>query len=198
MGQPAGAPALELARWYPFQIVLCAYPLPGMDCGAFLAELRGERTLCRHAGLVLLTSVASSDAAATLVGRGANRVILLEHAQRELPEVVAVLVGVSRRSEIRVPVRLLLPKRQEWESLHTVNLSETGALIRSPRIVAKGTEVDLEIDLPGEPGLPVKVRAEVVRATSPTRERVRGLGVRFLSFQKSDKYRFDLFLRRSS
>lgn len=198
VGQPSGPAALEAARWYPFRILLCAYPLRGMDIGAFLAEVRGERSLCRHAGLILLTSPAAKDDAAVLVGRGANRVISLDAASRELKDTVAALEGISRRTEVRITVLLSPPDEQRWESFQSVNLSETGILVRTPKVIAKGTEVDLELVLPSEPGLPIRVRGEVVRATSPTRERVRGLAVRFLSFQRSDKYRYDVFLRRSA
>lgn len=198
VAQPSGAAALEAIRWYPFRVLLCAFPVPEMDTAAFLAELRGEHSLCRHAGLVLLAPALAMSDAAGLVGRGANRVLSVDAPEMELRDAVGALIGVSRRREVRIPVRLSAPDEQRWTSFQSVNLSETGALIRTSKTIARGTAVDLELDLPGEPGLPIRVRGEVVRATSPTRERVRGLGVRFLSFQRSDKFRYEVFLRRNT
>jgi len=194
-GEHSGTAAAELANWYPFRIVLSRFPVPGLEAAELLAGLRGVRSMCRHCGIILAAEAADLPTARALVGQGANLVIPFDAVAAQLHDAIAVLEGVSRRAEVRIPVRVFMPDLKAWHMLQSVNLSETGLLVRCPKAIAKGVELDVELSLPGE-SLPIRVRGEVVRATSPRRETVRGIAVRFLSFHQADKYRYDTFLRR--
>jgi hypothetical protein len=195
VGQPSGEMAAEMARWFPFRILISRFPIPKTEASAFLGELRGPKSMCRHSGVILAAESADVEAAQELVGHGANLVLAFDDVAAQLHDSIALLEGVSRRAEVRVPVRAFLPDQKRWQVLQSANLSETGLLMRSPKPIAKGTELDLELALPGE-SAPIRVRGEVVRATSPRRESVRGVAVCFLSFHEADKYRYDAFLRR--
>jgi hypothetical protein len=70
-------------------------------------------------------------------------------------------------------------------------------LLRTPKEIDKGTEVDLHFTVPGD-DLPIHVRAKVVRNTTFGREDFTGVGARFLSFVGEGRHRLELFLRRGT
>ena len=75
----------------------------------------------------------------------------------------------------------------------TENLSASGMLIKTERRYDKGTKIDFEFSLPDDIR-PVSGIAEVVRQTMVGRDRVGGIGMRFLSFAGDSQRRFESYV----
>ena len=62
------------------------------------------------------------------------------------------------------------------------NISETGMLVRTNHLLPVGAQVRVAITLPSQPE-PIQATAEIVRHTDPNKEKIRGLGLRFLQIK---------------
>jgi len=180
---PGPKGAVELIARVPFVLLVVRYPLPGMEIEAFLAEVRKQGSPCRKASLLLLASDGDLRAARALVGRGANRVVPLARCEKELVAAVSALSDVAPRKEARYVARLevRIDDARDVVFCQTENLSASGMLLVTDRRYRKGTRIHFELRVPGEER-PVAGVAEVVRHTLHGREKVGGLGVRFVSF----------------
>jgi uncharacterized protein (TIGR02266 family) len=74
------------------------------------------------------------------------------------------------------------------------NFSETGMLVRTGETYPKGSRLSFEFQLAGD-YLPIRGEGVVVRETTMGREQVRGIGIRFVSFEKDGLARLQRFLR---
>jgi len=69
-------------------------------------------------------------------------------------------------------------------------------LLRGVTQFPVGTTFGFEMVVPGE-AKPIRGTAEIMRVTDPRREDVHGVGVRFVSFEGSDRLRLEMFIGRS-
>ena len=67
-------------------------------------------------------------------------------------------------------------------------------LLATERRLPRGTRVDFELTLPTV-DRPVTGQAEITRLTIPGRERVQGMGMRFLSFAGDSQEVYEEYLR---
>ena len=69
--------------------------------------------------------------------------------------------GRAQRFPVRIPVRYRLARSREWFEAYTENISRSGVLFRTVRVLEPATPLDLRLELPpvdnGE-----SVRGEVV------------------------------------
>jgi len=192
---PSALEGLERIAWFPFRLVICRFPCPKMEMTDALAAIRSEGSLCRNAGVVLLSSADNLDEAAAFIGRGVNRVITFNNLSADLAQVLKELEEVPQRYNLRVMVRAVLPKQRHTELWQTENISSSGMLVRCSKKPPEGSELDVELTLPGA-GVPIKARAEIVRGTIASYERLVGVGIRFLSFVGEDQFRYESFLQQ--
>ncbi len=75
----------------------------------------------------------------------------------------------------------------------TENLSRSGMLVRAGEPYDIGTSVLFEFFLDDDPK-PVAGEGRIVRHTTPGRENVRGMGIRFTRFEKEGSRRVERFL----
>jgi DNA-binding response OmpR family regulator len=192
---PRAGMALELVARVPFDVLLARHPLADIPVQEFLDAVRAADSPCRSAPLLLLVERGDLDAAAAYVGRGANRVVAVEESPERLQGEVSALLTVAPRSAIRLMVRLQveIDDGRQLALCQSENVSETGMLVRSSEVLPLGTQLELEFFL-GEEPLPVRGTAEVVRHTTPGREEVRGMGLRFLSLHGNGAARLRRFL----
>jgi hypothetical protein len=163
----------------------------------FLETVRGSGSLCRTAGLVLIATDEQSRGAVRYVGRGANRVVRFGDLAAELPVAMAELGAVSKQVRLDVFVRAFWEGGTGPELWQAENVSATGMLLRTQTQLPKGTEVELELKLPGDTST-IRTRTLVVRHTTLGREDVLGLGVRFLSFEGDGQQRLEEFQLNSA
>ena len=192
---PAGA--LELLGPVPFHMLMVRYPLPNMSMDEFLAKIRHPLTRSRKSSLVILADHKHIDEAQNFVLKGANRVIELEPTATHIENVVADLLHIAPRRSARFMARIQARLDGTPRSVLGVirNTSATGLLMETDQMLRQGTEVAFELTIPGG-RFPVRGRAEVVRHTTLEKERVRGLGMRILSFSGTSGEEYNAFIRR--
>ncbi len=194
---PSGTGALELTAQVAIEVLLVRYPLPDMDLGVFLQAVRQGDSPCLASPILLLAAAGEADEAEAYVGRGANRVLRLEDAAEELQETVSGLLAVAPRKAARFLARMeiKLGGAKDMILCQTENLSASGMLIRTERRYDKGTKIDFEFSLPDDTR-PIVGVAEVMRHTIVGRDKVGGIGVRFLSFGGDSQRRFATYLQQ--
>ncbi|HOC44380.1 MAG TPA: PilZ domain-containing protein [Thermoanaerobaculales bacterium] len=189
---------LDLVQGTPFDVVIIGYPVSREALNRFLDAARTKGAACRRAGLVLITESVHSEAAQALIGRGANRVVTAEELENRLVTAVEDLASPAPRLPVRIPARVQLfaDGRPLRLMAQVDDVSASGMLVRGVTQFPVGTVFGFEVVVPGE-AKPIRGTAEIMRLTDPRREAVRGVGVRFVSFEGSDRLRLEMFIDRS-
>jgi CheY-like chemotaxis protein len=183
-----GPKGLRLASRRRFDALLVSHPVAGAPTSRFLRAVRGPESACRTSPLVLVTPERSRRDAEIYLGRGATRVLTLEEVPQGLPGVLQPLFLVAPRTNLHVPTRIEVvgqpfPRRVFCE---TVNLSNTGMLLRTPHSLPRATELRFELFLPGL-ARPLRGQGEVVRLTLQGREPFPGIAVKFGGLSEFDE-----------
>ena len=120
-------------------------------------------------------------------------------AARRLQAAISRLLLVARRSSLRLMVRIVvnIGEGAALEMAQTENLSETGMLVRTDESYPLGSRLTFEFHMGGD-RLPIRGEGTVMRRTTPGRESVRGIGVRFASFERDGAVRLQRYLRELS
>jgi hypothetical protein len=189
-------PTLELCRTLPsLDLLIATCPLDTSDVGGFVAEVRRLRT--PNPPLVLL--LAKSDLFDSLdrVPDEHLQFLSLDQSPEELQKEVLVRFGRRPRVAQRILVRLEvhLEFATVFRACQTVNLSETGMLVRTSELFPVGTMTQYNLLLEEDPR-PVQGMAEVVRHADFKSEKFRGVGLRFLRFRADGQERVQAYLTR--
>jgi hypothetical protein len=189
---------LDLVEGTSFDVIIIGFPVSRAALTRFLDTARAPGAACRRAGLLLITEDNHSDAAAALVGKGANRVVLATELEARIREAVEELARPAPRVSVRMPARLQLfaDGRPLRLMAQIENLSASGMLLRGVTQFPVGTALEFEMVVPDEPK-PIRGTAEITRTTNPMREPVQGVGVRFVNFEGSDRLRLEMFVDRN-
>lgn len=196
---PRASAALDLVGRIPVDVLLVGYPLPDVAVQQFLDAIRSESSPCRQSPLLLLAHREQLAEARRFVGRGANRVVAVEESAERLQAEVSKLLAVAPRSSLRLMVRMLvnIGEGATLEMAQSENLSETGMLVHTGEVYPLGSRLNFEFHLGGD-RLPIRGEGEVARHTTPGREQVRGMGIRFVSFERDGLIRLQRYLRQGS
>ncbi|HVS01579.1 MAG TPA: PilZ domain-containing protein [Thermoanaerobaculia bacterium] len=191
---PRAAMALELLAAIPFDLLLAVYPLPDIEMQTFLDALRAPGSACRQTPLLLLAAGAQLEAAERFVGRGVTRLVPLEDSADRLRQELSRFLAMEPRSAPRAAARFHVRVEAEGGRMlcQSANVSTTGMLLTGD-VVPVGSRVGFEFTL-GRDLTAVRGEGEVVRHTTPGREQTRGMGVRFLGFERDGLQRLQRFL----
>lgn len=194
---PSAAGSLELTTRVPFEVLLVRFPLPDMDLYEYLQAIRRDGSPCQRASILLLAEGGRDEEAASYIGRGANRVIKLEDTNGNIQSLISSLLSVAPRKAARFLARLeiKLGGAKDMILCQTENLSSTGMLIKTDKRYDVGTRINFEFALP-EDERPIAGIAEIMRHTMIGRDKVGGIGLRFLSFAGDSQRRFEAYLNR--
>jgi len=188
---------LDLVQSTAFDVIIIGFPVSAAALSRFLEMARAEGAACHRAGLVLITQNESSAAANALVGRGANRVVAVDEMDTKLVSAVEDLASPAPRVPVKIPanIQLFSDGRPLRLMAQIQNLSASGMLLRGVTQFPLGTTFEFEIAMPDDPS-PIRGTAEITRITDRQREIVEGVGVRFVSFEASDRVRLEMFVDR--
>lgn len=189
---------LDLVQGTSFDVIIIGFPVSKAALSRFLDTARAPGAACRRAGLLLITEDGHSDAAAALIGKGANRVVLESELDGRILSCVEELASPAPRVSVRMParIRLFADGRPLRLMAQIENLSASGMLLRGVTQFPVGSAFEFEMVMPGEPK-PIRGAAEITRITDSRREVVQGVGVRFISFEGSDRLRLEMFVDRN-
>jgi hypothetical protein len=180
-------------------LILAGCPADGSMIRACVEEYRSPTSLSRHAAIVLFAGPGSLAEARRLIGRGVNHVVSLDKPQELWQDTVLSLLDVARRFELRTPVEVTaeLNGAPLRAACLTENVSLSGMLVNCSDEVELpvGATLSFALAVPGDE-TPICGRARVARTTDPRRERIAGIGARFVSFSESDQSRLRSVLTR--
>jgi CheY-like chemotaxis protein len=182
--------SVELARSERFDLVIFDAEPRQVTLGEVVAMIRDERSESRLTSLLVLAEHRNADAARRLIGRGVNRVMLLDDPPKLIDKEVADLLHIAPRANIRLATRLRTSVADGTEEVlgEVVNLSLSGLLVQTDMLFEMGEQVVVSI-YPGDRDDPVVAKAEVTRRALSERGGVDGFGFRFLSLAADGELR---------
>jgi uncharacterized protein (TIGR02266 family) len=107
-----------------------------------------------------------------------------------------VAAPTSGRREVRITVNREFKSIEEFIYEYVVNISRTGAFIRSRRPLPVGTQVKLEFTIVGDELETIKGLGEVVRVVPPGKKEAPGMGVVFTRLTSVSRRLIDSMLAR--
>lgn len=170
-----------------FDAIVVHLPLPGVGLGVLLSSIRSKEARCRRSGLVFLAPENTLGAVEKLLGRGVNRVLPNTATAADVLQALEAVQGAAERVSIRLPVQLevALPAGDSQTMCQTENLSESGMLLKGFQHYPLGTRFSFQLQVPGTDRC-LKGVAEVARTTDADREKVEGIGARFIEVEESE------------
>lgn len=187
--------SVELAQSEPFDLVIFDAGVREGTLEQVVDFLRHGMSASRNTSILVLAGPNHVDTARNLVGRGVNRVMLLDDPPELIGRQVAELLDIAPRASLRFSTLLQTSVGDGAVEVlgEVVNLSATGMLIATETSFEPGEQVVMTINLGGQQGL-VSAKAEVVRQAHGDRGGIDGIGVRFLSFAGDGKEKIEAVL----
>jgi len=183
-----------LATNVVYDLIVAEYPLPDLSIVDFLGILKAP-TLPSGDTQILLITQEDQMAAVTLHTAADDRVqVVPQHSSAQFlhTALAGSLVGVADRKASRLMIQFeaKLGAGKLMRICQTSNVSTTGLLIHTTRLMPVETEMDVSFYLPGDPR-PIDGKVRVVRHSDPQREEESGMGVEFVRLQQAarDKLR---------
>lgn len=166
-------------RW---RLVVIGVPVEAPPLGDILRAIRRAGSPAREASVILAGARDLPQVSAALEA-GANRLLDWPGSADAARAVAAGLLEIAPRRGMRVMAKLqvVIATRTKRFACQSIDISQSGILLRAQEEIEVGTEADLEFSLPGDNNL-IQVRARVVRRTRLDRERAPGVGLRFERF----------------
>ena len=187
--------ALEIMQdGAPPSAVLVSYPLWDTSLDDLLAAMTRMISENESVPVVILAPENVLFEVAAFEDRGCT-VLSEDKEPEELLKSVRGLLGHLNRAHPRFIVRMAVAvgAGSVLRACQSEDISLSGMLIRTSEEFPVGSQVRLEFSLTDEEE-PIACQAEVVRYTQPDLEKVRGMGVNFLSFEEDGWQRLEDFL----
>ena len=182
--------SLILATNVAYDLIIAEYPLPDLSIVDFLGILQAPTLPSADSPIVLITRQDHLEGVEKhVVDNELVTVISQDSTPQVLHSVLAQsLSGVAARktSRLMVQIEAEIDAGRMLRVCQTSNVSETGMLIHTSRLLPVDTEVGISFYLPGDPR-PIDGRVKVVRHTDPTRESLAGMGVHFTQLETTSR-----------
>lgn len=192
----SGQHALTLAHKLAYDLILSQHPLADVGLKELLAGLRSSASASHVSPVLILTRETRLDSMAEFLDGVTVQACCIDVAPEQLERALVELVGLAIRVNARVLVEMEvgLEGGAKNRVCQTVNLSESGLLIRSLQPPPLGEQIPMKLHLPDR-FEPIRVLGEVVRHTGPEEE-VRGAGLRLLRVDAANEERLAAFIAR--
>lgn len=187
--------SVELARSESFDLIIFDAEVREGSLEKIVDTIRHGMSASRNTSLLVLAQPHTADAVRPLIGRGVNRVMLLDDPPELIGQQVAELLNIAPRANLRFSTHLQTSVGDGAVEVlgEVVNLSSSGLLIETDTSFEPGEQVVVTINLGGERGS-VSAKAEVVRQANRERGGIDGIGARFLSFAGDGKEKIEAVL----
>jgi len=187
--------SVDLARSEPFDLLIFDAEVKEGTLEQVVDAIRHGMSASRNTSILVLTRPGTVDAARDLIGRGVNRVMLLDDSPELIGQQVAELLNIAPRANLRFSTHLQTSVGDGAVEVlgEVVNLSSTGMLVETETSFEPGERVVVTINFGGQRGS-VSAKAEVVRQAYSDRGGVDGIGIRFLSFAGDGKEKIEAVL----
>ncbi len=182
--------SLILATNVVYDLIVAEYPLPDLSIVDFLGILQAPTLPSADTQILLITS---EDQIAGVNQHTADddrvKVVPQQSSAQFLHSALAgSLTSVADRKASRLMVQFeaKLGAGKLMRICQTSNVSETGLMIHTTRLMPLETEMDVSFYLPGDPR-PIDGKVRVVRHTDPDREEIAGMGVEFVHLPQTSR-----------
>lgn len=188
--------ALLLTQRMRYRYLIVAYPVADLEFDRFLSELRRAPSPSLTARLLLVTSEDRFREASGLRDEGLIAgAVSVERTEAEIETALTYFMKTAPRVSESFAVRLQVVGSECDDILaETVNLSESGLLVRTDAKLPPGTAVEVQMEL-RRSRQPIVASAVVVRAANPQSEQVTGLGLQFVGFAADGQARLAVCIR---
>ena len=189
-----GKGSLVLLQNLKFSLIVIEHPLPDMELSELLRELRGPESRCSEAPVLVLTRE-DPEALTAIYGDPLMTFHTLSDQADALLMLTANQLGVAARraSRLLVQIKVELGAAKILRACQSVNISESGLLLRTERPLPLETEVDLKFSLPYSTR-GIQAQGRVVRYTDRDAEGLVGLAVHFDSISGEDREAIATFI----
>ncbi len=182
--------SLILATNVAYDLIIAEYPLPDLSIVDFLGILQGPTLPCAESQILIICSEDQVDSVHRYTDQDERVSVVPQGASAQFLHscLAGSLKGVAERKKSRLMIQLeaTLGAGKLMRVCQTSNVSESGMLIHTTRLVPLQTEMDISFYLPGDPR-PIDGRVRVVRHSDPVKEQQAGMGVEFTSLSTSAK-----------
>ena len=189
----SGSEALLKARDQQPQLVIFGFDLFDMSAPEFCREIRADDAT-RGISL-LLVSERDTDHGDLCMAAGCNDVIYRPLRRDELDGKVQKLTSIPVRRELRTitKIEVSLEKDGRFFLGRSVNISSTGMLVETDRVLPGTGPIRLHFFLPGD-AKPMQIESEILRAEfTGTMARY---GVHFLNATDDERTRVEAYVHR--
>jgi Tfp pilus assembly protein PilZ len=187
--------SVDLALAKPFDVMILNADRRVGTLAPVVESIRDEKSASRKTSLLVMADPGGADAARDLIGRGVNRVMLLDDSPELIGQQVSALLNVTPRAASRFSVRLKTSVSDGTVKAmgEVVNLSVGGMLVESDTPFEPGDEVVVSIEL-GDQWGSVSSNAVVVRQAYRARGGIDGIGIRFVGLAVDGKAKIEGYL----
>lgn len=188
-------PSIDLALAKPFDVMIFNAESIDGSLAPVVDAIRVEKSASRKTSLLVMAGPGGADAARDLIGRGVNRVMLLDDSPELILQQVSALLNVAPRAAVRFSVRLKTSVSNGTVDVLgvVVDLSVSGMLIETDTPFEPDDEVAVSIDL-GDQWGSVSTKAVVVRQAYRARGGIDGIGIRFVDLAVDVKAKIEGYL----
>ncbi|HPR65476.1 MAG TPA: TIGR02266 family protein [Thermoanaerobaculia bacterium] len=182
----------------PFHLLILGIPVEDMRIEDLFHSIRTENMPCIKSPVLLLGSSSILDDYRKYIGKGASSVLDGDLESLTLVGEIGRLMEVAPRVEARllVHMRVHMESRQGNLLCQCENISTSGMLIKTSSRYDPGTRLTFEFTMPGDRD-PIQGEAEVVRHTVHPRDKVSGMGLRFISMDEDGRERLERHLSQT-
>ena len=180
--------SLILATNVAYDLILAEYPLPDLSIVDFLGILQAPTLPSADSQILLIATDAQLEGVKKHVENDDRVSVVSQSASAHYlhSALAGSLAGVAARKKSRLMIQLeaKLGAGKLMRVCQTSNISESGLLIYTTRLLPLSTKMGISFYLPGDPR-PIDGMVTVVRHTNPDKEDKSGMGVQFIDLSKA-------------
>lgn len=190
-----GGEALTLHKKEKFDLIVTGLEMPEMDGDELCSHIRHDTNLKKVSVIIVCNN--SRPHLDRCAGCGANAYITKPIDPAGFIEKVGRLINIPKRSGMRVLIKVQVKGRFRYEAFFctSVNISVSGVLIESDRVLSKGDAVTCSFFIPGSNS--ITVDCEVMRVAKAGPDTFQ-YGVKFLALHPVHKRAIEEFVRKKT
>lgn len=178
--------SLVLATNVRYDLIVAEYPLPDLSIVDFLGILQAPTLPCEQTPILLLaedehvakvTDHLKDLETISVISQGSAAWQLQQKLSAGLSD-----VAVRKRSRLMVQIQTEMDIGTLMRVCQTSNLSESGMLLHTSRVLPIDSVATISFNLPGDPQT-IEGTVRVVRHTDRNREHLPGMGVEFMHLE---------------
>ncbi len=191
----SGEEALDVHRSEKVDLIITGLDLPGMSGETLCSVVRNDEDL-RRVSILTVCNKRESDLE-RCASCGVNSYMTKPIDPGRFMEKVNWLLSIARRTGVRVLIKVSIKGALKYHAFFctTLNISTTGMLIETDRIIAKGEMITCSFFIPGSDN--IVVDCEVMRAVK-TFSGMYQYGLKFLELSSAHQSAIRDFVRKKA